>query len=633
VRETLLVGLAMRILLKQHRQHGLFGRFGRAALEWPIALAFLFAVLFGRATATGAQADTLALINGEPLTSDAFRYRFELSIYPSKDNRTSLDSTKKQFLLSLIAERLLAISAQSENLVDVEDEKIRTEAEDMFLRDALFRKEVTSKVKIRREEISSGLRLSSYLYFVDALYFPDSLDAGCFYRKVVALPENQFYAAMRSARVSHDTLQIGFGESTERIEHAFFGREPGFVSYPTLTEDGFVVFRILDRPLNKRFASASQEERRSLVEKIIRSRREQQAGFEYLRKLMHGIKVNVNFRTFRPLALAILSRLRLHRPMPNDPHYHLSSDDFLSFQSDLARYLSQPVLEVDTRSMMVDEVLERLPFTGFTALDTTIGEVTSGLHASLKFIAQNYFLSKRARELGLQNSPEVMNNVQLIVDAFRAFRVARLKTEGVGISEAEVDSFFNVHRDAILDKVALRIEHYSASSIDEAADVFNRLNQRRQVESLPPGTVSRKVGADSLWIPASKLGETGAVIAQLRPGEIYGPVPEGGHYVIYRLLDKKSAVSDSVLAHSIQVAKDILLAQKKRQVLNEYLAKLAEENNVRFFLSKLHDLNVTSLQMYTVRYLGFGGKVSAVPPLFPREDWVKYLQKKASVVQ
>jgi hypothetical protein len=44
-------------------------------------------------------------------------------------------------------------------------------------------------------------------------------------------------------------------------------------------------------------------------------------------------------------------------------------------------------------------------------------------------------------------------------------------------------------------------------------------------------------------------------------------------------------------------------------------------------------LNVTPIQMYTLRYLGFGGKVAAVPPLYPREDWVKYLQKKGSVVQ
>lgn len=623
----------MRMQLQQDRLLGLFCRFCGIVLGWPMVLAILFVALLAPATSTGAQADTLALINGEPVTSDAFRYRFELSIYPGKDDPARLDSTKKQFLLSLIAERLLALSAQSENLLDIEDEKIRAEAEDMFLRDALFRKEVVSKVKISRDEVSSGLKLSSYLYLVDAFYFPDSVSGSRFYGRLGGLPPAQFYAAVRTARVSHDTLQIGFGESTEKIERAFFGHEPGFVLQPTLTEDGFVVFRILGRPLNKKFASASQEERRSWVEKIMRGRKEEQSGFEYLRKLMRGIGVNVNSRTFRPLALAIQSRLKLRRPAPNDPHYHLSSDDLLSFQSDLAKYLNQPVLQLDTRSMMLDEVLEKLPLTGFTAQDTTIGEVTSGLHASLKFIAQNYFLSKRARELGLQNSMEVRNNVQLIVDAFRAFRVAQLKTEGVGISEAEVDSFFNVHRDAILDKVALRVEQYSATSIDEAADVFNRLNQRKHVESLAPDAVSRKVAVDSLWIRASKLGETGAVIAQLKPGEIYGPVPERGNYMIYRLLDKKSAVSDSVLANSVRVARDILLAQKKRRVLDEYMARLAEENNVKVFLSNLRDLNVTSLQMYTLRYLGFGGKISAVPPLYPREDWVKSLQKKASVVQ
>jgi len=602
------------------------------ALNWRIAVAFFFPVLPAHVTANATQADTLALINGEPLTSDAFRYRFELSVYPGKDNPARLDSTKKQFLLSLIAERLLALSAQSENLVDAEDEEIRNEAEEMFLRDALFRKEVVSKVKISRDEVSSGLRHSTYLYVVDALYFPDSLDARQFYSNANGLPENQFYAAVRSARVSHDTLQIGFGESTERIERAFFGREPGFVSQPTLTEDGFVVFRILDRQLDKKFGSASFEERQTWVEKIVKGRREEQLGFEYLRKLMHGIRVIVNSRAFRPLAVAVQSQLKLHRPTPNDPHFHLSSEEITSFRSDLAGILNEPILQLGKTSMTLHEVLEKLPFTEFTARDTTIGEIASGLHASLKFIAQNYFLSKRARELGLQNSPEVTNNVQLFLDAFRAFRVAQLKTEATTVTEAEVDSFFNIHRDIILDKVALRVERYTASNINEAADAFSRLNERK-VGDQNLLALSREAKEDSLWIPASRLGETGAVIAQLKPGEIYGPVPDRGRYVIYRLVDKKTAVNDSVLANSIRVAGDVLLAEKKRRVLNEYLARLAEENNVKIFFSNLPHLNVTPLQMYTLRYLGFGGKVAAVPPLYPREDWVKYLQKKASVVQ
>lgn len=610
----------------------LVGCVGRVALRWQTVFAFLFAAILTFATASGAQPDTLALINGEPLTSSAFRYRFELSVYPGKDDPGRLDSTKKQFLLSLIAERLLALSVQSENLVDAVDEKIKKDAEEMFLRDALFRKEVTSKVKISRDEVSSGLELSTYLYTVDALYFPDSLDASQFYRNAIGLPEDQFYAAVRSARVSHDTLQIGFGESTERIERAFFGREAGFVSQPALTEDGLVVFRVLDRQLDKRFASASLEERQRWVVKIIKGRREEQSGFGYLKKLMHGVRVNVNSRAFRPLAPAIQSRLKLHRPTPNDPHFHLSSEEITSFRSSFAGYLNEPILQFDTKSMTLEEVLEKLPFTGFTAQDTTIGEVTRGLHASLKFIAQNYFLSKRARELGLQNSPEVTNNVRLFLDAVRAFRVAQLKTEATTVTEAEVDSFFNVHRDMVLDKVAFRVEQYIASNINEAADVFNRLNERK-AGGQNHSALSRETDDDPPWIRASELGETGAVIAQLRPGEVYGPVPDRGRYVIYRLVDKKSAVNDSVLANSIRVARDVLLAQKKRQALNEYLAKLAEENNVRIFFSNLRQLRVMPLQMYTLRYLGFGGKVAAVPPLYPREDWVKYLQKKASVVQ
>jgi hypothetical protein len=605
----------------------------RLRVDPRIAFTFLCAAFLTSINVHAASNDTLALINGKPVTSDAFRYRFELSVYPGKDNRPSLDSTKKKFLLSLIAERLLALSAQSEDLIDSQDEQIRSEAEGVFLRDALFRGEVVSRVKVSKDEISSGLRLSSYRYLLDTFYFPDSMSALRFYQSARGLPVQQFYATARSAQLSHDTLLIGYGESTETIEAAFFAREPGFVSKPTLTEDGFVVFRILDRSLNKKFASASPEERRSWVEKVIRSRKEDRLGFEYVRRVMHGIRVQVNREVFRPLALAAQSRLGSHQPTPNDPHYHLSSEDIISLRSNLAEYLNQPVLQLDAGSLTLDEVLEKLPLAGFTAGDTSIGEVASGLHTCLKFIAQNHFLSKRARELGLENSPEVRENVELFVDAFRAFRVAQVKTEGVAISDAEVDSFFNVHRDVVLDNVLLRVDQYSVGSIDEAADLFNRLNRDERGGTSFLSPKGREVGGDTVWMRASELGEVGAVVAELKPGEIYGPVPKGGQFVIYKLLEKESAVSDSVLSNSIRVAKNLLLAQKKRRVLNEYVAVLAEQSNVRILFNRLHGLDVTPLQMFTLRYIGFGGKITAVPPLCPREDWVKYLRKKASIVQ
>ncbi|MGB9591575.1 MAG: hypothetical protein ACPL1K_03565, partial [Candidatus Kryptoniota bacterium] len=50
----------------------------------------------------------------------------------------------------------------------------------------------------------------------------------------------------------------------------------------------------------------------------------------------------------------------------------------------------------------------------------------------------------------------------------------------------------------------------------------------------------------------------------------------------------------------------------------------AEQSDLKIYYSKIHSLDVTPIQMLTFRYIGFGGKILAVPPLFPRESWIRY---------
>ncbi len=596
--------------------------FGRFAL-----VAFIF-----RASSTSAVLDTLALVNGESITSDAFKYRFELSVYPDKDNPTYLDSIKKQFLLSMVAEKLLSIAAlESGDLLDAEDKSIRKEAEEIFLRDALYRQEVVNRAKITNEEIQNDLKNMSYFYVVDAFYFPDSTSASWFYLQNHALPSDKFYSVAVASGIRHDTLQIGYGESNEQIEHAFFGLEPHFVSKPTYTEDGFVLFRVIERNLNKKFASASVEERASWVRKILKSRKEEKLGFEYLRSLMRDVKVEVNYELFRPLVLTLQDLIKSHKPSSIDPHYHVTNEEIISLRKKFSNRLTDPLLKFAGGSVTLEQVFEEFPLAGFTAEDTAVGSVTSGLHAALKFITQNYFLSKHARKLGLQNLPEVKSNVQTILDAFRAARMTRLITDRVTVSQTEVDSFFTLHRDELLRDVSLHIQKFRANTINDAVDIFNRLNRNGNVRTAAGEAFDSSAGSNPFWIRAFELGEIGAVLADLKSGEIYGPVPEHRKYTIYKLLDKKSNVSDSALANSIQVAKDLLLEEKRRNVLNQYVGKLADENGVKIFLDKVRAVNVTPMQMYTVRYIGFGGKISAVPPVYPREGWIKFLQKKVNI--
>jgi hypothetical protein len=562
-----------------------------------------------------AQTDTLAVVNGKPITASEFKYRFELSIYPGKSNG-DIEKIKNDFLLSMIAEKLLSNSESNSVYKDNQNEELlKNEAERIFLRDALYTKEVLSKVKISKSELNEEIKLSGYFYIVDTFYFPDSLSAKKFYVLSVKNPLKDIYSLSDSLQVRHDSLIIGYGESTKNIENDFFGRKPGFISKPDYTIDGWVIFKILKEVPNTKFTGAPINDRTEMVRKIMEGRKEDELGYKYLLSVMKGIEVNINYKIFRPLVYYIKSVLSTHRPAGFDPNYYLSREEVLKIKQNFSFDPRAPLLQFKGGELTLGYVLDNLLTSGFAPVDTSLGEITGSLHSSLKFIVQNHFLAEKAKELGLEDSKEVKDNVRIFLDAYRSARLMNNVIDTVTVSSGQIGDYFENHKDEVLKDVNLRLQIFTFENINEAAKVLNRLSQIKNVSDDTVGAV---------WLHASQLSEMGALLSQLQNGEIYGPVFIKGKYTIFRILDKKSLISPETISNSIQVAKDILLTNRRMDVLNKYIANLAKEQNVKIFGNKLNEMEVTSIQMLTFRYIGFGGKIMAVPTLYPREDWIKY---------
>ena len=567
--------------------------------------------------------DTLALVNGKPITGAELKNRFELSVYPGKD-KADLQKVKYDFLLSMIAEKLLSNAESSSIERDNQGEELmKNEVERIFLRDALYRKEVLSKVKVAKSEINKGMKISDYFYIVDTFYFPDSLAAKKFYKLAHSKPAKNIYSLSDSLNTRHDTLMIGYGESTENIEDAFFGHNPGFISNPAYTVDGWVIFKIINRTANKKFAGASNNDKYEMVRRVIESRKEDELGYKYLLSVMKGVEVNINYKIFRSLVYFIKNILSTHRPASFDPGYYLSREEIMYIKNKFPFDPRAPMLQFKGGDLTLGYVLDNLLTSGFAPIDTSTAEITNSLHSSLKFIVQNHFLAEKAEKLGLENSPEVKNNTETFLDAYRSAGLMNNIIDTVTISQNQINDFFETHKDEVLKDIKLRLQIFSFENINEAAKVLNRLSRIKNISDDTAGAV---------WLRASQLSEIGAVLSQLNNGEIYGPVFIKSKYTIFRILDKQSSLSSEKINSSIQAAKDMLMTERKMNVLNEYIAELAKGQNVKIFKENLDKIDLTPIQMLTFRYIGFGGKIIAVPPLYPREDWIKYYNPGQNVV-
>ena len=585
---------------------------------------FLFFISFFLTNNTLAQSDTLAMVNGEPITRNQFINRFELTIYPGKGLNSDLSEVKKQFLYSMIAEKLLSNKyAMSSSMQDPNEDFIKDEIKAIFLRDALYRQEVLSKVKVTADELQTGMRHAGYIYIVDTFYFPDSIWADSFYKKIKSKSQSSVYHIADSLNLCHDTLSIGYGESDETIENAFFGHDINFNSRPANTIDGWVVFRIIGKKPEVKFSSVSPAEKSGMVRDIIAYRKSYRLGRDYLENVMKGINVNVNYRIFNPLVYKIKSILAVHRPASFEGGYYLSRQELKNLKDNFSFDPRAPMLKFQGGELSLGYIFDNLSLAGFAPVDTSLREITISLHNSMKFIVQNYFLAKRAIEMGLEASPEVQYNTNTFLDAYRSNNFAGEIADTIKVKTNELNHFFESHPDEVLKDVELRMQIFSLDNINEAAEILNRLNRIKS-------TLADTTGA--VWLHAYQLHELGAVLSELDDGSVYGPVFINGKYTIFRIIQKKSGISQKEIKKSIQAARDLFLEQKQKEVINKYLADLALDQSVKIYESNLAKVDVTPIQMLTFRYIGFGGKIIAAPALYPREDWIDYLKDRKKIL-
>ncbi len=573
-----------------------------------------------------AQGDTLATVFGVPITREDFVKRFELSVYPGKDAPGRLDSTKMHVLTSLIAEKLLSLAPRDPGPdVTRRIETMRVDAEDTFVRDALFRREVSAKSWPTDQEVRNAMRVAGNDYTLDVFRFVDSVGAAAFLRAVTGLPPARLYEIVATSGLHHDSTTVSFGDLYEDAERAVFGKKPGALSRPVRTQDGYAVFRILGVKPNPKFASQSSEDRFTSTRKIMHQRRQDALGWEYLAKVMQGVRVEVNPGSFYDLAAAMRALLKAHPPERRSRVVRPTPEDFASMRATFGSRLSDTLLVFPDGTMSFGEGLTALSISDFAAQDTSEEAVVRGLHASFRFISQNRYLVRHARALGLQEAPEVQSDVQMFVDAVRATEVARSVMDEMTVTPAERDSFFAVHQDRILNDIRLLIRFGVVQTVSEATALLQRLQE-------PDDRTGDTSVVKTRWVVASEIGEYAGVLSRLEPGQVYGPVPGPTGYTVFKLLKKSSTVSDSALAERLELARKILLNNKRQNALDHYIANLADEAGVRIFRGNLLSTRVSASQMYTIRYIGFGGRVNAVPSITPRETWVRFSGRNVTVL-
>ncbi|MDP3149078.1 MAG: peptidylprolyl isomerase [Ignavibacteria bacterium] len=582
----------------------------------------------------------IARIGSSVITTDDFKTRYEFLPHPSATHKDT-DSLKKEFLATLISERLWALEALDMHFDTLKlYQNLLKPIEKMFLRDALFKQEIESKVKITDIDLIRAKARAKITLKVLIISSPDSAESYEIYNQ---LKKGAAFDSLLKLRPDYslqkEPVPITFGKMDEEwMEDSLYKMKIHTFSKPMKNKSGWFIFNMVDKVSPPPDEAATGADN---VKNLLKARRTKLFGMEYLTKLLSGIKINFNPDVVMPLPDKILQSFNRRREInPGDSsNYHFTEFD-LYYISSLypGEKLIEPIATFEKDSPTLTDFFYYLLVEDFLVKRATKQGIIGLLQKKLNDFVQHELVTREAIRKGMQNLPEVKKDIQMWRDNYLSQFVKKVFVDSSRVTDDEAYQYYLKKSGNQVAGLKVHLIEILSDNLDSVQTILKKINEGEDFQTLAEKYNQRKSTrgqkGDFGWQYTFQLSEIGKIAESMKEGEVYGPLKVEGGYSIFKLLGKREA-QDSV-KQSFEATKDQLKEElfEKRlyQNVTDGTARLAQKFGVSYDERLLKQLSVTDVNMFTYRYMGFGGRVSGVPTVTPNYEWMGVWQKQKKLL-
>jgi hypothetical protein len=576
--------------------------------------------------------DTLAEYGTSVITARDFLERFELMPFPGKDRKAEHDSAKVRALRSIVAEKLLAQEAARQGLSsDSASLRRRSAFERLMVRDELYKREVVAKVEVTDRERSMGMRRIPNEIQVLFIYASSQKIAGELHDSLVA--RRSFDNALKhlSGRLLHraDSIAVTFGIEDQTIEDSAYAlSKTRRFSYPLQSDYlGWGVLYFIDqRPNNA--ANRSIPDRLSSVESIIRRRNMIRRAAKYQGEILSPQRAVVDSTLFLQMGRFFLSQMITDSSArKGQAGYRLLQSDIDAFQSASTARLHEELVHISSGAMTLIDVLDALRSYEFAFPRLQEVEFMGRLNAALKMAVTSELMSREGYRRNLQHTDAVRHDVSVWDDHWTAGALIRRIKDSVTVSESEIMNFLISRGTSLGALYEVNVREVLCDSPGRALDVLGRA-----VNGEPLGQLAREYSRRATW--AAQDGVSGFFRVSTNPalgfpallqdsGSIGGPLKLREGFSVFTTLAKRTSRPDGALnLDSLKLfGREGALAQKQARIVDSAVSALVRSAGVRIYTNRLSRTRVTMPNMFTRRFIGFGGTVLAVPTIAPLWNW------------
>jgi len=584
----------------------------------------------------------LARVKDRVITRKEFVSRYELAPMLERTVASQTSSNKIRFLISMIAEKLLVQEATERGLLADSLYQLSVNTiERSLVRDELYRREVSNKIRISDTEIAEAIRASQVDYKVVFLFASTKEGADFLaqqFRQGKQLESMRFSSDTTKEFEGPDSAIARWGEVDERMEKVIYGMKLGQTSEPIQLDDGYYIVKLMGKSVTIIEGDQNRKDLRDRVMKILRKRKEEKRMFEYMSEALKREKAQANARIFREVTTAMAS---LQRPVP----LRDTANQFILTASfaDSLREKMKPIWDsvfvlFPHTHWTLGETIEKMSISRFYVDKPTPIRIRRAFDQRLRDLIDQEHLAQRGYRNKLNLSESVRRDLAVWRDYLLADRLRQVYRDTVSVSPADIKRLVSFYHADEANGILVKFRHIVVDSLTTALDVTEQLRSGLPFTDLMyrysnDESSLRAIGKEE-YLVLSSLGLIKNVIDSLNIGEYSEPFQTKVGYEIVYLLDRKYATlrgKDSLLL-SDQEMRTAVRKGKLQAFLNQSLGQYANKYDVHIYRKNLDATEVTQIPAMVYRFLGFGGRMFAAPFLDIQLEWINNWDKKDTVL-
>ncbi len=566
----------------------------------------------------------VAKIGDEFITGEQFKTRYEFT--PQVGSQ--IGESKNSFLYTLIAEKLWAQQARvkgfnNEPVIGA----ILNAIKKMFIRDQLYKSEISSKVSIDDREIAQAVERELSTLTLAYLRADSRQEINNLY---YLLSSGYSFDSLLTSRPEvsdeQNNSSLSYSEINPIIADSVYKLNVGEFTKPIETDAGWFIFSLKERSTNLFPNSEGKAAAVKKAENRLREIKEAELYKKFMKSMFINREVKVDAQLFQ-FIVDKFSAILKSKEAVYDTLFIDSNDAYFLVKSIAQDTLSLPFIMLDNSPLTLSDFISEFSFCGFETGSYEKSVIAQKLNAKIREFIEYEVLAREGIKRGYDLMPEVEESVKMWSDYYLSYFYKNSLKDSVKVTKSEIDNFISETKNKqnqTIEYNAIELLTDSLQVIKDVLSITDENNLRRFVIKHTKRNSVKKNNGELGWFTSVDYPELSKIAEQLEVGESYGPIKLEIGYSFLKLIGKRSTKEFFNSENNRRKAEALLKEKKYSDLLLKKTIEFANNNGFEINNRILEEIDVTGINAYLIRIMGFGGTLPAVPLSTPFYDWVEY---------